>query len=90
MEHTIIKTRKFNKENYTFILHKPEYKGELGCCGIPLDPYITVTTPTNSFGYCDSVLFNSNDEAYTLNRYLQPWILKAIKKEYLKLKAKHM
>ena len=90
MKTTIIKTRKFNKEDYTFILHEPDYKGELGCLGFLLDKYITVETPSNDFGYCDIVLFNSKDEPYTLYRYLQPWVLKAIKKEYLKLKAIYM
>ena len=76
---TILFTRKFNKEEYQFFIHEPEYIGEKGICGIEITPYIAVVTPDNGLGYTDTVLFD-NGKAYTLNRYLQPWILKRIEK----------
>ena len=79
MKTTLVCTRKYNKEEYKFFLNEPEYVGEKGCCGIEIEPYIHVETPENSFGYTDTVLFD-NGKAYTLNRYLQPWILKRIEK----------
>ena len=42
-----------------------------------------IETPENDFGYTDTVLFN-HEKAYTLNRYLQNWILKAITEALIK------
>ena len=88
MKETVIKVKKYLKEKYTFILIEPTYEGENGCLGIELEPYIKVIMPENAFGYNDYVCFNSNDEPYTLHRYLQPWILKDIKTQYIKLKER--
>ena len=80
MKTTLICTRKFNKEEYKFYLNEPECVGENGVCGIELEPYVSVETPENCFGYSDTVLMN-NGNAYTLHRYLPLWILKKIAKK---------
>lgn len=85
MKKTLLKTRKFNGEEYKFFLNEPEFTGEKGICGIEIIPYIEIETPKNCFGYNDTVLFN-NGIPYTLNRYLQPWILKQLKIQADKLK----
>ena len=85
---TLICTRKYNKEEYKFYLHEPSYVGEKGCCGVEIAPYIHVETPENCFGYSDTVLLNDNN-AYTLHRYLQPWILKKIEKKMIELMIKY-
>jgi len=77
---TLVCTRKYNKEKYKFFLNEPEYVGEKGCCGIELKPYVHVETPENGFGYADTILLYDG-QAYTLHRYLQPWILKQIEKK---------
>ena len=83
-------TRKFNKETYTFYLHEPSYAGETGVCGIEISSYISVVTPENCFGYTDTVLMNSNGKAYTLHRYLQPYILKQIENKMRELYSKYI
>ena len=83
-------TRKFNKETYTFYLHEPSYVGETGVCGIEISPYISVITPENCFGYADKILLNNNGKAYTLNKYLQPWILKQIENKMRELYNKYI
>ena len=65
-------TRKYNKKTYSFYLNKG-----VGVFGI-YSEYISVTTPENALGYTDTILFNSTGKPYTLNKYLQPWILKAV------------
>ena len=77
MEKTLLFTRKFNGETYKFYMNKG-----VGCVGID-DEYVSVETPENDFGYTDTVLFN-HEKAYTLNRYLQNWILKAITEALIK------
>jgi hypothetical protein len=79
MTTTLLFTRKFNKEEYKFFINEPEYVGEKGVCGIEIEPYVHVETPENGFGYVDTILMQ-NGQAYTLHRYLQPWILKRIEK----------
>lgn len=71
MEKKFLFKRKFNGKTYNFYLNKGE-----GCFGI-YSEYVSVETPENAFGYTDTVLF-SNGKPYTLHRYLQPWILKAV------------
>lgn len=70
MEKTLLFTRKFNGETYKFYMNK-----DVGSFAVY--EYVSVETPKNDFGYSDTVLFNKG-KAYTLNRYLQNWILKAI------------
>lgn len=77
MEKTLLFTRKFNGENYKFYMNKG-----VGCFGI-YQEYVSVETPQNCFGYTDTVLFNDG-KAYTLNRYLQKWILKDITESLIK------
>ena len=77
MEKTLLFTRKFNGETYKFYMNKG-----VGCFGI-YSEYVSVETPENDFGYTDTVLFN-HEKAYTLNRYLQNWILKAITEALIK------
>ena len=64
MKTTLVCTRKYNKEEYKFFLNEPDYAGELGVCGIEIEPYVSVETPENGFGYSDTVLMN-NGKAYT-------------------------
>ena len=71
MEKNLLFTRKFNGETYKFYMNKG-----IGCFGI-YSEYVSVETPKNEFGYSDTVLFNKG-KGYTLNRYLQNWILKEI------------
>lgn len=85
MKTTLIKTRRFKKESYLFYLNEPEYKGEKGPIGIELSHYVSVKTPENCFGYTDTILFTNSGEAYTLDRYLQPWILKECEKVSAKI-----
>ena len=80
-------TRRYNKETYTYYLHK--HNGELGILGVPQYSYITCETPDNGLGYTDTVLLSSHNVAYTINRYLQPWILKTIEKVMLKLSSQY-
>ena len=79
MRTELIATRKYNKETYKFYLNTPDFDGETGICGIEITPYLHVETPENGFGYTDTVLFNYG-RAYTLNRYLQPWIKRRIER----------
>ena len=81
---TLICTRKYNKEEYKFYLNEPSYVGEKGVCGIEIEPYVSVETPKNCFGYSDTVLLNRG-KAYTLERYLPLWILKKIEKKMLNI-----
>lgn len=91
-------TRKHNGEAYEFYIVTPSYAGEKGCLGVEICPYVEVKTPENSFGYRDTILLHrvatfNNDgyfsgyaqKAYTLWRYLPPYILKAIEKQMLRL-----
>lgn len=71
-------TRKYNKEEYRFFLKTMTSWVD----GKP-KKYLSVETPENCFGYPDYVHF-SNGNAYTLYRYLQPWILKRIKEAVVK------
>ena len=82
MKTTLVCTRKYNKEEYRFYLNEPDYVGELGVCGIEIEPYVSVETPENAFGYTDTVLLNRG-KAYTLERYLPLWILKKIEQKML-------
>ena len=84
MKTTLVCTRKYNKEEYKFYLHEPDYVGEKGVCGIEITPYVSVETPENGFGYSDTVLM-SNGKAYTLNRYLPLWILKKIEQKMIQI-----
>ena len=86
MKTTLVCTRKFNKEEYKFYLHEPEYIGEKGVCGIEIEPYVSVETPKNGFGYSDTVLLNCG-KAYTLERYLPLWILKKVEQKMLDIMA---
>ena len=91
MKSTTIKTRKINKEVYTFILNTPDYIGEKGVCGIELTPYIEVKTPENCFGYPDTLLYSdTNDNLYTLHRSITPWIKKELLKTYKALEQKYL
>lgn len=82
MKTILVCTRKYNKEDYKFFLNEPEYAGEKGVCGIEIEPYVSVETPENCFGYSDTVLLNKG-KAYTLNRYLPRWILKRVEQKML-------
>lgn len=83
---TLVCTRKYNKGTYKFFLNEPSYIGERGVCGIELEPYVSVSTPENCFGYSDTVLLN-HGKAYTLERYLPRWILNRLEKRMLDIMA---
>lgn len=80
MEKILVKTRKFNKEEYKVYLIKPSYDGETGVCGMEIEPYVQVETPENCFGYEDTILFNSIGYGYSLNRYHPNWIMRELEK----------
>ena len=82
MKTTLHSTRKYAGEEYKFFINEPEYAGEVGICGIEIEPYVSVETPENCFGYSDTVLLNKG-KAYTLNRYLPRWILKKVEQKML-------
>lgn len=91
MTNKIIKVRRIQKENYTFILHLPDYIGEVGILGLEVNPYISIQTPENCFGYNDTVLYDiPSKQLYTLNRHLQPWIKKELLKTYKILEEKYL
>ena len=86
MKTTLVCTRKYNKEEYKFFLNEPEYEYEKGVCGAYIEPYVSVETPQNGFGYSDTVLIsNSDGMAYTQYRYLPPWILKKIQDKMIQI-----
>lgn len=78
--------RKYNGEVYTYYLH--EHDGSDGILGVPQYSYVSCETPDNGLGYTDTVLLN-NGIAYTLHRYLQPWILEKIRKKMSVLENKY-
>jgi hypothetical protein len=80
---TLIKTMRYNKEDYNFYT----YKG-VGICGF-YDEVVICETPDNGLGYTDSVLMNS-DGVYTLHRYLTPWIKRKIEKQMINISLKHI
>lgn len=100
MEKELLQIRKHNKEEYKFYLYSPSYAGELGCCGIEIEPYITVETPQNWCGYpdyvrlCEVLKFNDKGKPYydveivTTHRYLQPYIKRKLKRQMLSLYKK--
>lgn len=83
---TLVCIRKYNKEEYKFFLNEPSYVGEKEVFGIELEPYVSVSTPENCFGYSDTVLLN-HGKAYTLERYLPRWILNRLEKRMLDIMA---
>ena len=87
----LVFTRKHRGEVYKFYIVRPEFEGEVGCLGIKVDPYVMVETPENDFGYTDTILLSNHTRtAYTLHRYLQPNVLKAIEKQMLNLLKKYI
>jgi hypothetical protein len=78
-------TRKHAGEVYKFYTIKPEYEGETGCLGVEIIPYVQVETPENCLGYSDTILLGHTNTAYTLHRYLPPYILHAIEKQMIRL-----
>lgn len=85
MKKELKKVRKFKGEAYSFYLVTPSFKGEKGCCGIELAPYVEVVTPENGLGYPDYILFNGKGEGYTLYRYCPSWIIRECEKVQAKI-----
>ena len=94
-------TRKHAGEEYKFYINTPSYAGETGICGVEITPYVSVETPNNGLGYTDTILLTDvrvfdedgyflhfEKRAYTLNRYLPNYILKAIEKQMIDLLKK--
>ena len=79
-----IKTRRFAGGTYTFMLNRM-----VSCVTGKIVYYVTCITPENGFGYSDTVFRNRpGDDAeavVTEWRYLQPWILREIAKEFTKI-----
>lgn len=74
-----VATRRYAKETYTFNVSVPEYAGEIGCLGVEISPYITVTTPENAFGYTDTFFYNADsNDGYFEWRYHPEWIKRKI------------
>lgn len=79
MKTTIFKTRKLGGGTYKFNLHMPSYDGEKGVLGVEITPYITVTTPENSFGYTDTFFYSHKENSgYYSWRKHPRWITKKI------------
>lgn len=88
MKTQLLFTRNFNKETYMFYLNTSDfypngYYPWKDYNEVEEHTYISIKTPPNCLGYEDTILFN-HGEAYTLHRYLQPWILKACKDALIK------
>jgi len=93
MERIELCKRKYEKEVYTYYLCSFQ-EGEVGIFGIPIKDYIVVHTPENCCGYEDHVMLHYDkwNKSYYVNtsyRYLQPWILKKIKKKLMELYEKY-
>lgn len=85
MREITIARRKYQKETYTFILNLPEYKGETGCIGIEIKPYISVETPENALGYTDTFLYNEQEnDGYFLHISLSTHSIKSVAKSIAK------
>lgn len=82
-----IGTRKIYGETYTIYLNTPEFEGEKGICGIEIQPYISIETPENCFGYNDTVLF-SYGVPYTLHRRHSRHVLSELTKTAKRLAKK--
>ena len=80
MKTTLVCTRKYDKEEYKFFLNEPEYVGEKGILEIEIEPYVTVETPENVFGYTDTIMMRQG-VVYSLNRYFPKWILNRVGKK---------
>lgn len=89
MKTTLVCTRKYNKGEYKFYLHEPEYIGEKGIFGMKIQPYVSVETPENAFGYSDIILMGEKipDKiyCYSIHRYLPKWILNRVGKQMQKI-----
>lgn len=76
-------TRKHAGQEYKFFLLVPFRESERSD---PKKYAVHVHTPENCFGYEDTVCLNDIDgKAYTLWRYLPPYILRALEKQMKKL-----
>lgn len=82
----LLAIRKHKGEEYRIYINLPQFEGEKGICGVEEVAYISITTPKNCLGYSDTVLFSRSGKAYTLNRYLQPYILKALERQTEKIR----
>ena len=83
----LVMIRKHAGEEYHIYVNLPQYHGETGIFGLEQDAYVSIETPENCFGYSDTVLFDKRyGRPYTLNRYLPPYILKALTRQTEKLR----
>ena len=55
MNEKLVQTRKHWGEVYEFYYISPSYEGEVGICGVEIEPYIRVVTPKNCFGYSNRI-----------------------------------
>lgn len=88
----VVAIRRYAGETYKFI-----YNETVSWVTGDKMRYFTCETPENAFGYPDTVLVDMNawkwedgrqvfePRAYTLHRYLPPWILKRIRGVILRL-----
>jgi len=81
-----IKTRRFAGGTYTFMANS-----RLSYRDASTVYYVTCITPKNGFGYSDTVFrTRPGDDAESVVtewRYLQPWILREIAKEFTKIET---
>ena len=82
-----IKTRRFGGKTYTFMANR-----RVSCVTGKIVYYVTCITPKNGFGYSDTVFRTrpGGDDAESVVtewRYLQPWILREIAKEFTKIET---
>ena len=79
-----VKTRRFGGKTYTFMLNRMK-----SIVNDHMIYYVTCLTPENEFGYSDTVFRDRPGDdtkaVSTVHRYLQPWILREIAKEFTKI-----
>lgn len=79
MKEITVAVRKYQGEEYEFILNLPSYDGETGVLGIEITPYIVVKTPENWCGYNDFFHYNrEHNDGYFNWRYHPMWIRRKI------------
>ena len=75
-----VKTRKFAGEVYTFYVNSM-----VSWVTGKVVYYLSCDTPKNGFGYSDCVIQNEGGPSCTMYRYLAPWKLRKIEKEFEKI-----
>ena len=81
MKQIYLYTRKHSGKEYKFFANVPQWKGEKGICGVEIEPYVSVTTDPNCFGYTDTILLSSSGQAYGVDRYHPKSVLEKLARQ---------